>query len=31
MDAALGVKMKESKIIDDIGNGITLSEIVGFK
>lgn len=31
MDAALGVKMKESKIIDDIGKGITLSEIVGLK
>lgn len=31
MIATLGVKMKESKIIEDIGDGKTLAEIVGFK
>ena len=31
MVATLGVKMKESKIIEDIGDGKTLAEIVGFK
>ena len=31
MVAALGVKVKESKIIDDIDDGKTLAEIVGLK
>ena len=31
MIATLGVKLKESKIIDDISNGKTLGEIVGLK
>lgn len=31
MDATLGVKIKESQIVDDIAHGKTLAEIVGLK